>query len=104
MEIEYGSDRIKKCCLDDRIALSRYGVAVSKRLKKIIAILYAAKSMEDVRAIRPRTHWLQGDRHWQVSIPLAEGKSLITEPSRKESREWAMLDSIKIIAVENYHK
>jgi plasmid maintenance system killer protein len=104
MEIEYGDTKVRKYCYDNRVALSRFGEKVAKKLKKIIAILHSAKTMADVSAVQPKAHWLQGDRHWQISIPLADGKSLVIEPVRRESREWAKLDSIKIIAVENYHK
>ena len=104
MEFNYPNQKIRKYCLDSQLALSKFGTKVAKRLKMAMAVLSAATSMADVKSALPKSHWLEGDRHWQISIPLADGKSLVLEAVNKESREWAKHDSMIIKAIENYHK
>ena len=104
MEIEYQDHKVQKYCLDNRLALSKFGTKVAKRLQRTIAVVYAASNMADVKAVLPKSHWLEGNRHWQISIPLADGKSLVLEALNKESREWAKHNSMIIQAVEDYHK
>ena len=104
MEIKYHNRKVRNYCLDNRSALPKFGTKVAKRLQITVAALNAASSMADIKAALPKSHWLEGDRHWQISIPLADGKSLILEVSNTESREWDKHDSVVIKAIENYHK
>lgn len=103
MEIDYKDHKIRKYCLDNRLASSKFGIKVAKRLEHTMAILNAASNMAEVRAVLLKTHWLQGSRHWQISIPLADGKSLILETPNEETREWDKQDSIVIKTIEDYH-
>lgn len=104
MEIGYGDNKVQKYCLDNRSASKKFGIKVAKRLRTTVAAINAATTMADVKSALPKSHWLKGNRHWQISIPLADGKSLILEPSTRKSREWAKCDSMIIKAIEDYHK
>ena len=104
MDIGYKDNKICKYCLDNRLASSKFGIKVAKRLKHTIAVLNAASNMSEVKSVLPKTHWLQGDRHRQMSVPLADGKSLILETLNEETREWDKQDSIVIATIEDYHK
>jgi len=104
MIIEFNREEEEQLCTQQGIARVRYGVANEKKLHRIIAIISNAESLRDVRAVCPKAHWLEGDRHWQISIPLADGNRLILEPLAYTTREWHKIEAVRFIEITDYHK
>lgn len=104
MIVEFDSEEVKISCTQAGMARVAYGLANEKKLLKVMTALNSAKHLSDAKAIYASMHWLSGDRHWQVGIPLAGGHRLIVEPLSYSTREWHNIDSIKVICIMDYHK
>lgn len=104
MTIEFKSEEVEICCTQPGAARIAHGVPCEKKLHRVMATLSGAVTLLDLKAVNPRAHWLEGDRHWQVGVPLAGGKRLVLEPLAYVTREWQKIEAITIIGIMDYHK
>lgn len=103
MIIEFNREEDEQLCTQQGIARVAHGIANEKKLLRIITALNGAVTLRDLKAINPKAHWLEGDRYWQVSVPLADGKRLILEPLEYITREWHKIEAVRFIEITDYH-
>lgn len=103
MNITYQTEGIKEACHDLRVATGLYGKQIAKKLHRKVALLNAATNLAHLMSFDNNAHWLSGNRHWQFSIPLAQGYSLILTPLDKSTRAPQDLEAMLIVTVEDYH-
>lgn len=104
MIIEFDRKEDEASCTKAGVARVAHGLANEKKLLRIMSAIAGAENMADVKAIYPRMHWLSGDRHWQLGIPLADAKRLVLEPLSYVTREWQKIEAAKVIGIMDYHK
>lgn len=103
MNITYQTEQMKEACHDIRVATKLYGKQIAKKLHRKINLLDGAKNLSDLMRFDNNAHWLEGNRHWEFSIPLASGCSLLLTPISKETRAPQDVEAMLILKVEDYH-
>lgn len=103
MNITYQTEQMKEACHDIRVATKLYGKQIAKKLHRKVDLLDAAKNLSDLMRFDNNAHWLEGNRHWEFSIPLASGYSLLLTPISKETRAPQDVEAMLILKVEDYH-
>lgn len=104
MTITYRTQEMKEACHDLRVATRLYGKQIAKKLHRKVALLDAAKDLADLMRFDNNAHWLQGNRNWDFSIPLASGYSLVLRPVHRDTRAPQSHEAMLIITVEDYHR
>ena len=104
MIIEFRKEGDRQLCTQQGVARVSFGIANEKKLLKVITTLNGSITLWDLKATHPKAHWLDGDRLWQVSVPLADGKRLIIEPLEYVTREWNKIIAVRFIEITDYHK
>jgi len=102
MQIYYGNE-MEEACHDIRIATKVYGKQIARKLHKKVALLVAAETLSHLMSFDNHAHWLEGDRKWYFSIPLANGYSLILRPLHHETRAPQEHTEMTIETIEDYH-
>lgn len=104
MVISYDDDDMREVCHDLQVASKRFGKQVARKIHRKMASLDASATLADYIKLDVRSHWLEGNRHWEFSIPLALGKSLLLTPLNRTTRAHLEIDAMKILRVEDYHR
>ncbi|MGD0284299.1 MAG: hypothetical protein ABSB12_01760 [Candidatus Saccharimonadales bacterium] len=104
MIITYRTAEVKEACHDLHAATETFGKQIARKLHRKIALLDAAKNLAHLMSFDNNAHWLQGNRQWQFSIPLAQGCSLLLTPLDRSTRSPQEIEAMEIINVEDYHK
>lgn len=104
MNITYQTEEMREACHDLRAATRLYGKQIAKKLHRKIALLNAASNLAQLMSFDNNAHWLEGDRHWQFSVPLAQGYSLVLSPPDNSTRAPQELEAMIVIKVEDYHR
>ena len=88
----------------------KHGSAVSKKLKRRLADLRAAESLEELRDLPGKCHELRGDRDGELAVSLDGGKRLIFAPNPPQpggkgasKLNWTDVTAITIIEIVDYH-
>jgi plasmid maintenance system killer protein len=102
MKLHY-NDNMKEACHDLHVAKSSYGKQIANKLHRKVALLNAADTLREFMAFDNHAHWLQGNRQWDFSVPLANGNSLILQPIHLNSRAPQEHNEMKVIKIEDYH-
>lgn len=108
MDIFYVNDKVEVLCTDEKKAQRELGRDGFKKLRRRLADLEAAQSLDDLPAGRP--HPLKGKRKGQFALDLNGGKRLVfevaDEPPPLDARgnlEWRKVRSIRITYIGDYH-
>jgi toxin HigB-1 len=104
MNLTYQTEEMREACHDLQVATRQYGKQIAKKLHKKIALLNAASNLAQLMSFDNNAHWLEGNRHWQFSIPLAQGHSLLLTPPDRATRAPQELEAMEVIKVEDYHR
>lgn len=104
MNITYQSQEMREACHNIGVATKLYGKQIANKLHRKVALLNAANNLAELMSFDNKAHWLQGNRHWQFSIPLAQGYSLLLTPLDQLTRAPKVLEAMIIIKVEDYHQ
>jgi len=102
MVVQFDDD-MKEVCHDIHAATRTYGKQIAKKLHRKVALLIAAESLSHFMSFDNNAHWLVGNRHWEFSIPLSKGYSLILKPIHKESKAPQDHFTMTIVTIEDYH-
>ncbi len=111
MEIHFASRKVQKLCNSEKEMRGKLGVSNAERLKRRLAQLKAAVTLEDIPRVPPtRCHELGRDRKGQLAVDLVHPKRLIFNPDhspipRKEDGglDWSQVTAILIVEVVDYH-
>ncbi len=108
MELAFATKSLRQLCESEDRAKRDLGVAMATKLRRRVADLYAATTLGDLVAGRPRR--LTGTRGRDIALDLDAGSRMIFRPNHRniaklESGEvdWSSVTRIKIIRLENDH-
>lgn len=108
MKILYADEKVKALCTDERKAQRRLGREGFKKLRRRLADLEAAQSLDELPAGRP--HPLKGKRKGQFALDLNGGNRLVLEAADDPppldaggNLEWRKVRSIRLILIGDYH-
>ena len=108
MELAFDNKSLRQVCENEKKAKRDLGVSVAEKLKRRLADLRAATTVEDLVAGRPRELDGAHDRHFAVD--LSEDHSIVfcanhTEIPLLESGDvdWSRVSRVKILRIEGDH-
>jgi hypothetical protein len=104
MVIEFNKEGDEEICLKPGIARVSLGLSNEKKLHYVMSVINSATTLLDLQKLYPKTHWLQGNRRMDISVPLQGGKRLILRPVPAETREWNKITKVKFVEITDYHK
>lgn len=109
MDILYADGKVKALCTEERKAQRKLGEDEFRKLRRRLADLEAAQSLDDLPAGRP--HPLKGKRKGQFALDLNGGKRLVftaaDDPPPVDgggNLDWRKVRSIRIIFIGDYHE
>ena len=110
MDISYGCKKLKKKCDTDKELTKAYGVNCARKIRSRLDDLHAASNLEVLRSLPGRCRELVGDKKGQLSLDLEQPLRLIFEPANTDVQykddgglNWASVNAVKIISVEDTH-
>lgn len=109
MRILYKNRGLEELCTDDRKAKKELGLPGFRKLRDRLADLEAASVVGELVAGRP--HPLVGDLKGHFAVSLDGGRRLVFEPAfdppprraNDDGIDWDHVDSVRIVAIEDYH-
>lgn len=111
MKILFASDRLQRECESRKKLQQTHGENCAKRVAVRLKDLEAAPCLDEFRHLSGNCHELEGDRKGELALDLPDGKRLLFEPAdeptpRKDDGglDWNGVKSVRIVAIENYHK
>lgn len=109
-DISWTSRKLAKTCSDDRQATKHWGADSWKILKRRLAALLAAPTLEDLEGVPGNCHQLRGDRAGQFAVALWAQVRLVFEPNHDPVPTLAdggidrsQVTKIVIIEIVDYH-
>jgi toxin HigB-1 len=110
IDISWSSSKLEKKCADDLQGVRHWGADNWRALKRRLAVLAAAPTLEDMEGVPGRCHQLVGDRAGQFAMDLRGPYRLIFEPDHNPlprigdgGIDRARVTKITIREVVNYH-
>lgn len=104
MELSFRTREIRLLCENPSKAESTFGLAVSEYLRRRIADLHAARTVDDLVAGYPR---FTDDTHGKMRIDIAGTHELLFQPNHQSlSRDsaglvdWTRIHRIQIVEIE----
>ena len=108
LELAFAQKSLRQLCEDEARAKRELGETVAEKLKRRLADLRAASSVEDLVAGRPRK--VKGDRHPHIAVHLCDRTCIIfcanhTKVQVLESGDvdWSKVSRIKILEIKSDH-
>lgn len=110
MDIEFAGKKLKKACISEQAMKARWGPKMAKKLKRRLADLEAATTLEEVRKLPGRCHELSEDRKGQLAMDLVHPVRLLFRPNHDPvpakpdgGLDWQQVTSIEVLEVCDYH-
>ncbi len=110
MNIEFHSTKLQKQCCSEKAMAAEWGVNMAKRLKRRLADLEAAGTLEDMRRLPGGCHPLKGNRAGQLAVHLVHPQRLVFRPDHDPpplkpdgGLDWSGVTDILILGVVDYH-
>jgi proteic killer suppression protein len=110
IELSWSSRRLEKTCSEDRRGRQHWGADQWAILKRRLASLVAAPTLQDMEGIPGRCHQLHADRNGEFGICLWGPYRLVFEPDHDPMPclpdggiDRARVTRILIREVTNYH-
>jgi plasmid maintenance system killer protein len=109
MEITFKNKKLQKICNLEAALIKAYGKNCARKIRVRLDDLHAAANLEVFKTLPGRCHELIGNKKGQFSLDLEHPLRLILEPSSKDVNkkdnglDWSLIDSVKIIDVEDTH-
>jgi len=80
MEMSWADKDLERDCFEDRRGLRRFGADAWKLLKRRLATLLAAPTLEDMSGLPGNCHALVGDRAGEFAVSVGAARRLIFVP------------------------
>lgn len=110
IDITWSNRKLERDCSNDRNGVRRFGAERWGVLKRRLASLAAAPTLEDMRQVPGNTHALTGDRAGQFAIGVTGSYRLVFHPSNDALSplpdggvDRRLVISIRIDEVVDYH-
>lgn len=110
IEIEFSTKKLKKACSSDKAMRGRWGDELAKKLRRRLADLEAADSLDEMRNLPGRCHELTGDLDGSLAVDLKHPYRLIFRPNHKPTPtkddgglDWSQVTKILVTDVTDYH-
>ncbi len=110
MEFSFSTPRVRKQCEVEAEMKKKHGVEVAKKLKRRLADMREAQTLEEMRSLPGKCHELERDRTGQLAIDVGNGKRLIFEPDPPQAQgknasklNWKEVTDITIVEIVDYH-
>lgn len=110
MKITFADKTLRKLANDDRLMVKAFGKDRAKLLRRRLAQIEDADSLEDVRQLPGNYHELTGNRKGQWACDLDQPYRLIFTPHENpipanEDGQyiWLEITGVEVIEIVNYH-
>lgn len=110
MEITFKNKKFQIICNSEKELIKVYGKNCARKIRARLDDLQAAVALEVLRTLPGRCHELKGDKKGQLSLDIEHPLRLIFEPLNENIEyknnseiDWKLVNSIKIIGVEDTH-
>ncbi len=110
MEIGFRTKKLRKACSTDKAMRAKWGGQMAKKLRRRLADLEAAATLEEMRNLPGRCHELIGDLAGHLAVDLKHPNRLIFCPGhdpvpKKDDGglDWNQVTNILVTDVEDYH-
>ena len=110
MEIEFRTTKLHKDCWSQRAMTGRWGPKTAKKMRRRLADLEAAETLEQMRHLPGRCHELSGDLAGCLALDLDHPYRLIFRPNQDPvprkpdgGLAWEHVTGILIEKVVDYH-
>jgi proteic killer suppression protein len=97
VDLEYADARVERICTDEKFMRREVGVPVAKTLRRRIAELRAASTLDDLLLGVGKWERLHGDRAGQWSSRLSANWRLIVEQTADDGT------AARVVGLEDYH-
>lgn len=106
MELAFAEKSLRQLCENEAIAKRKLGVRVAEKLKRRLADLRAASSVQDLAVGRPRE--LEGRYQHQMAVDLCDGYLIVFTANNNTvgllesgAIDWGTVSRIKILRIES---
>ncbi|MHB0927650.1 MAG: hypothetical protein ACYC3W_01825 [Candidatus Nanopelagicales bacterium] len=109
MEVEFDDPKLSKLFSSDRNLQREMGKPRASLLRRRLAELAIANSMDDLRGMLGNWHPLSADRHEEWSASLDQPYRLVVRPTPPVPRladggvDWRSVIGVTVVEVVNYH-
>lgn len=109
MEIQFKNGRLQNLIESEKELKRRYSTNLAKQVQIRMYQLKSSSNLEELFSVKGKWHPLKGNRKGQYAASLPDGERLVIKPSEpvpyKEDGgiDTSKVDSIIVIAIENYH-
>jgi toxin HigB-1 len=104
IDIHWADERLGKDCASDDEGRRRFGAERWPILRRRLATLAAARTLDDLRNAPGRVHALRGNRRGQFGMSLWGSVRLVFKPSHPRAHgQQGAADSILIVEIVDYH-
>ena len=110
IKISWSDRKLEKVCSDDRQGARHWGAENWARLRRRLASLLGAPTLQDMAGVPGNCHQLSGDRDGQFALDLWGPYRLVFEPDHDplptlpdEGIDRARVTDIRIREVVDYH-
>ena len=111
MDISYTNSRIRKICIDARVAQKVLGKATAQVLQERLKQMYDAENLEDLRIQPGWWHELVGNRKGEMACNLSGRVRLIFIPANDPlptkpdgGLDWSKITAVMNLEIVDYHK
>lgn len=109
MEVEFDDPKLAKLFASERKLQREMGQRRATLLRRRLAELVIAASMDDLRSTLGNWHALSADRHEQWSGSLDQPYRLVVRPTSPVPRladggvDWRSVTRVTVVAIVDYH-
>ena len=111
MDIVFANDRLHKLCNSASKLNGEYGPRMAKVIRRRLADLEAADSLEVMRLLPGRCHELIANYSGHLALDLEHPDRLIFKPANEPlpvdssgRLDWSKVTKVMIVDIGNYHK
>ena len=110
MDVEFSTKKLMKACSSEKAMKAKWGPELAKKLKRRLADLEAANTLEEVRNLPGRCPELREDRKGQLAMDLVHPLRLLFRPNHDPvpakpdgGLDWQQITGIEVLEVCDYH-
>ena len=110
MEISFKSEKLRKLCTEQRIAVREHGSVRANKIRVRLDDMAAAENLAVMRTLPGHYHELTGDRKGQLAVSLDGPYRLIFEPANEPvpcnadgGLSWVEVTAVRILEIVDYH-
>jgi proteic killer suppression protein len=110
MEVTFANDRLHKLCNSASKLNGKYGARMAKIIRRRLADLEAAESLEVMQLLPGRCHELTENLSGHLAMDLEHPDRLVFKPANQPlpvdgsgRLDWSKVTKVEIVGIGDYH-